>query len=161
MGDGKDDYDTIKAHLQASINRLGLEHVDLYCAHRVISLEKGLAFAICEGWQKLQDEGLIKEVGFSEVSGKWLRQIYTEGCPIAAVQQEWSLLTRNLETELVPVCQQLGVTIVVYSPLARNVLVQKWRRLPAIGVAPNNFIRRKIWPRIFNILTESRRLQKS
>jgi aryl-alcohol dehydrogenase-like predicted oxidoreductase len=92
---GKDDYsyDTVKPSLEASLKRLGLDYVDLYYAHRVTSLEGALDF--CRTAKRLQEEGLIKEIGLSEVGGEWLRKCYAI-VPIAAVQQEWSLVTRNL-----------------------------------------------------------------
>ena len=110
-----------------SLERLQLDHVDLYYAHRVLSLEGGLQFAATA--KRLKEEGLIKEIGLSEVSGSWLKEIY-KVCPIDAVQQEWSLLTRNLEDELVPVCHELDVTVVAYSPLARNLLAAKVEETP-------------------------------
>lgn len=120
-------YESVKKSLTASLKRLQLDYVDLYYAHRVRSLEGGKKFA--ETAKRLQEEGLIKEIGLSEVSGKWLKEIYSVH-PIDVVQQEWSLLTRNLEEELAPVCKELGVTIVAYSPLARNLLVKKNNRPP-------------------------------
>jgi aryl-alcohol dehydrogenase-like predicted oxidoreductase len=110
---GVDDgeYDVVKKALTASLERLQLDHVDLYYSHRVLSLEGGKKFA--ETCNRLKEEGLIKEVGLSEVNGNWLRQI-NEICRIDVVQQEWSLMTRNLEAELVPVCKELGVVIVAY-----------------------------------------------
>ncbi|KAL3918002.1 MAG: hypothetical protein SGARI_007575, partial [Bacillariaceae sp.] len=94
------DYDRVKAHLTASLERLQLDYVDLYYSHRVTSVEGGMEFA--KAAKKLKEEGLIKEVGLSEVSGKWLQKIHTEAGPIDAVQQEWSILTRTLEDELAP-----------------------------------------------------------
>lgn len=117
------EYEDVKAHLQESLKKLQLEYVDLYYAHRVLSVEGGIKFA--KAAAKLREEGLIKEVGLSEVSGGWLKQIYNEGGPIDAVQQEWSLMTRSLEAEMVPVCKELGVAIVAYSPLSRNLLAKK------------------------------------
>jgi aryl-alcohol dehydrogenase-like predicted oxidoreductase len=123
------DYDTIKAHLLQSLERLQLDYVDLYYAHRVTSLEGGKEFA--KAANKLKEEGLIKAVGLSEVSGKWLQTIHTEAGPIDAVQQEWSILTRSLEDELVPVCKTYDITVVAYSPLCRNLLVQKLEEPPS------------------------------
>jgi aryl-alcohol dehydrogenase-like predicted oxidoreductase len=123
------EYDSVKAHLLASLERLQLDYVDLYYAHRVTSVEGGKAFA--RAAQKLKEEGLIKEVGLSEVSGKWLQKIHAEAGPIDAVQQEWSILTRTLEDELVPVCKANDIAIVAYSPLCRSLLVQKMEVPPA------------------------------
>lgn len=117
--DQKCDYETVKNALLKSLERLGLEYVDLYYCHRVTGLEGALEFVASA--KRLQDEGLIRSIGLSEIIGAWLRKCYAVA-PIAAVQQEWSLLTRNLEDELVPVCKELGVVIVAYSPLGRNLL---------------------------------------
>ena len=104
----------------ASLEKLGLEYVDLYYCHRMTSLEGAMEFAASA--KRLKEEGLIQAIGLSEIRGSWLKKVYTEVCPINAVQQEWSLMTRNLEDELVPVCKELGVVIVAYSPLYRNFL---------------------------------------
>jgi aryl-alcohol dehydrogenase-like predicted oxidoreductase len=125
---GQFDYDTVKASLTKSLERLQLEYVDLYYAHRVTDLNGAMEFGRTA--RRLVDEGLIKEVGISEISAKWLKQVHTEVCPIAAVQQEWSLLTRNLEEKLVPMCKELDIDIVAYSPLARNLLAKKMETAP-------------------------------
>ena len=115
----KSDYDTVKTALTNSLKRLGLDYADLYYSHRVASLDNAKEFAASA--KRLQEEGLIKHIGFSEIIGKWLRECHAI-TTIAAVQQEWSLITRSLEAELVPVCSELGITIVAYSPLGRNLL---------------------------------------
>jgi aryl-alcohol dehydrogenase-like predicted oxidoreductase len=125
------DYETVKSHLMASLKRLKLDYVDLYYAHRVKDMADGMEFA--RSAKRLKEEGLIKEIGLSEVSPSWLKKIHTEIVTIDAIQQEWSLLTRNLEKDLVPVCKELGVSIVAYSPLARNMLASK------IEVPPNDW----------------------
>ena len=125
---GSYEYDVVKRSVTASLKRLKLDYVDLYYAHRVTSLEGGLEFGRTA--RRLQEEGLIKEVGLSEVSGTWLQKI-AQVVPIAAVQQEWSIMTRSLEATLVPACRELGVTIVAYSPLARNLLAVKQEAAPS------------------------------
>jgi aryl-alcohol dehydrogenase-like predicted oxidoreductase len=112
-------YETVKNCLLASLKRLQLDYVDLYYAHRVLTLEGGKTFA--KAALRLKEEGLIREIGLSEVNGKWLREICQDGAPIDAVQQEWSLLTRSLETELVPVCKELDIPIVAYRFVASQV----------------------------------------
>jgi len=128
MPTGPCEYATIKEHLQDSLKRLQLEYVDLYYCHRVPTLEQGLEFG--RAAKKLKEEGLIREVGLSEVNGAWLEKIHAEACPIDAVQQEWSILTRSLEDELIPVCKKLDIAVVAYSPLCRNLLVQKLEAPP-------------------------------
>eukprot|EP00759_Apiculatamorpha_spiralis_P057387 PhF_6_TR8631/c0_g1_i1/m.13471 len=114
------DLATVEGALDASLGRLGLNFVDLYYCHRMPeSLEQ------LEDWMKsvsaLVAKGKIKNVGLSEVGPQWLRKANSIH-PVACIQQEWSLLTRDLEDTLVPVCKELGIGIVAYSPLARNLL---------------------------------------
>lgn len=113
------DYESVRGALLASLSRLGLEYVDLYYSHRVLSCEDGEEFA--GSVKRLISEGLVKNLGLSEVPADWLRRAHAVH-PVCCVQQEWSLLTRNLEESLVPTCRELGVGIVAYSPLARNLL---------------------------------------
>ena len=116
---GKCDYDSVKSALQSSLARLKLDFVDVYYCHRITSEDGAVSFtASCA---RLIAEGLMKHVGLSEVCGSWLRSAHAVH-PVFCIQQEWSLMTRNLEAELVPVCAKLGVGIVAYSPLARNLL---------------------------------------
>jgi aryl-alcohol dehydrogenase-like predicted oxidoreductase len=118
---GKPDcsYETVKRALEASLARLGLDFVDLYYSHRVLSREQGIEFATA--CKRLKEEGLLRNVGLSEVSAADLRAAHAV-TPICCIQQEWSLLTREPEEELVPVCKELNIGIVAYSPLARNLL---------------------------------------
>lgn len=116
---GACDYETVKGALERSLKRLGLSYVDIYYCHRIPSLEGAIEFV--KACERLISEGLMRSIGLSEINGAWLRQVHSV-TPIAAIQQEWSLLTRNLEDDLVPVCAELGIGIVAYSPLARNLL---------------------------------------
>ena len=65
--------------------------------------------------------GLAKHIGVSEFSPENLRRFHRI-CPVTCVQQEWSLVNRDLEEELVPCCRELGIGIVAYSPLCRSLL---------------------------------------
>mmetsp|Transcript_12718 Transcript_12718/g.46517 ORF Transcript_12718/g.46517 Transcript_12718/m.46517 type:complete len:134 (+) Transcript_12718:716-1117(+) len=67
------------------------------------------------------EQGKVRAVGLSEASPAKIREA-NEIFPVKYIQQEWSLLTRNLEEGVVPTCAELGITIVAYSPLARNLL---------------------------------------
>jgi aryl-alcohol dehydrogenase-like predicted oxidoreductase len=69
----------------------------------------------------VKEAGLARCIGVSEFSPRNLR-IFHAICPITAVQQEWSLLNRDLESDLVLVCRELGIGIVAYSPLSRSIL---------------------------------------
>ena len=125
--DGSCEYEAVKKSLTASLTRLGLDYVDMYYCHRVPSKEAALQFA--ESAKKLMEEGLIKACGISEICSAWLRDAHAV-CPVTAVQQEWSLLTRNAEDDLIPCCAELGITVVCYSPLARNLLATKVDKPP-------------------------------
>lgn len=113
------DYDSVKSALRKSLSRLGLDYVDIYYSHRVLSREQGIEFV--QAAQRLKQEGYLRNIGLSEVSAAWLRAAHTVH-PVCCIQQEWSLLTRGIEEELTGVCKELGIGIVAYSPLARNLL---------------------------------------
>lgn len=128
-------YENVKAALVKSLERLQLDFVDLYYLHRIPSLEAAKDFT--ESCKKLKEEGLLQNIGMSEINGKWLRQCH-EISPIAAIQQEWSLLTRNfVEDDLAPVCAELGIVVVAYSPLARNLLANAPTETPKDWRATN------------------------
>ena len=116
---GRGDYQSVKAALLASLKRLRVDYVDIYYSHRVPSQEYGIEFVTSA--YRLQQEGLIKSIGLSEVPVGWLRAAHSVH-PVSFIQQEWSLLTRGIEEELLPTCRDLGICIVAYSPLARNLL---------------------------------------
>ncbi len=104
---------------EASLRRLALDHIDLYYMHRRnpdVPIEETVG-AMAE----LVDEGKIRHIGLSEVSADTLRKACAVH-PIAALQSEWSLWTRGLEEEIVPVARELGVGIVAYSPVGRGLL---------------------------------------
>mmetsp|Transcript_22073 Transcript_22073/g.48114 ORF Transcript_22073/g.48114 Transcript_22073/m.48114 type:complete len:258 (-) Transcript_22073:1414-2187(-) len=120
LHDGKCDYETVSAAVDGSLSRLGMKYIDLYYLHRMPSTVEDL-----EEWMRsikaVVESGRVKYVGLSEVSPNWLRRAHAIH-PVTAVQQEWSLLTRNLEKGVVPTCAELNIGIVAYSPLARNLL---------------------------------------
>ena len=109
----------IKSALEASLRRLGTDRVDLYYLHRVdphVPIEDSVG-AIAA----LVAEGKVRAVGVSEVTGAELRRAYATH-PIAAAQMEWSLFSREVETEVLSTARELGVGIVAYSPLGRGML---------------------------------------
>ncbi|MGV8910222.1 MAG: aldo/keto reductase [Propionicimonas sp.] len=114
---GRPDY--IRRSIDASLRRLGTDHVELYYLHRVdprVPIEDSVG-----AMSELVTAGKVRELGVSEVTGDQLRQAHAVH-PIAAVQSEWSLFTRDIEADLVPAARALGVTIVPYSPLGRGML---------------------------------------
>lgn len=115
----KNDPDYIKAAADASLLRLGTDVIDLYYLHRVnpkVPLEDSVG-ALGE----LVAEGKVRAIGLSEVTGEQLRAAYAIH-PIAAVQSEYSLWTRDPETTVAETVKELGVGLVAYSPLGRGFL---------------------------------------
>jgi aryl-alcohol dehydrogenase-like predicted oxidoreductase len=115
----RNDPDYIKAAADASLLRLGTDHVDLYYLHRVnpeVPLEESVG-ALAE----LVTEGKVIQIGLSEVTGEQLRAAHAIH-PVAAVQSEYSLWTRDPEATVTDVAHELGVGLVAYSPLGRGFL---------------------------------------
>jgi aryl-alcohol dehydrogenase-like predicted oxidoreductase len=109
----------IRDACDASLRRLGTDHIDLYYMHRRspdVPIEESVG-AMAE----LVGEGKVRHLGLSEVSADTLRAATTVH-QIAALQSEWSLFTRGIEEEIVPAARELGVGIVPYSPLGRGLL---------------------------------------
>jgi aryl-alcohol dehydrogenase-like predicted oxidoreductase len=103
---------------EASLRRLGLDHIDLYYLHRVdseVPIEETVG-AMAE----LVTEGKVRHLGLSEASDRTIRRAVAVH-PIAALQSEWSLFARDIEA-VVPTCRELGVGLVPYSPLGRGLL---------------------------------------
>jgi aryl-alcohol dehydrogenase-like predicted oxidoreductase len=115
--DGTPEY--IRKCVDRSLQRLGIDQIDLYYQHRVdplVPIEESVA-AMAE----LVKEGKVLHLGLSEVSAATLRKA-AEIHPIAAVQNEFSLWTRDFMSEEVPTTRELGVAFVAYSPLGRGFL---------------------------------------
>ena len=115
--DGSPDY--VRAACEASLRRLGVEHIDLYYQHRVdpsTPIEETVG-AMAE----LVEEGKVRHLGLSEAGAETIRRAHAVH-PIAAVQSEYSLWTRDVEAEILPALQELGIGLVAYSPLGRGFL---------------------------------------
>ena len=115
--DGRPEY--VAAACDASLKRLGVEHIDLYYQHRVdpkVPIEETVG-----AMARLVAAGKVRYLGLCEVSGKTLRRAAGVH-PIAAVQSEYSLWTRDVEQDLLPACRECGVGFVAYSPLGRGFL---------------------------------------
>ena len=109
----------VREACDASLSRLGIDTIDLYYAHRTdpnTPIEETVG-ALAE----LVHAGKVRYLGLSEVAADTLRRADAVH-PIAALQSEWSLWSRDLEWEMVPLCRELGVGIVPYSPLGRGFL---------------------------------------
>jgi len=104
---------------EQSLERLGIEAIDLYYLHRAdpkIAIEETIG-ALAE----LVREGKIRAIGLSEVTAEQLRRAHRVH-PVAAIQAECSLWTREPELDILPACRELGITFVAYSPLGRGFL---------------------------------------
>lgn len=109
----------IRRACEASLQRLGLERIDLYYAHRLnpaADLEATMATLA-----ELARAGKVEHLGLCEVSAPTLRRAHALH-PVAAVQSEYSLWTRDMEADVLPACRELGVGFVAYSPLGRGFL---------------------------------------
>jgi aryl-alcohol dehydrogenase-like predicted oxidoreductase len=115
--DGRPEY--VRSACDASLKRLGVEHIDLYYQHRVdrkVPIEETVG-AMAE----LVKAGKVRHLGLSEASAATLRRA-AKVHPIAALQSEYSLWTRDMEAEVLPACRELGIGFVAYSPLGRGFL---------------------------------------
>jgi aryl-alcohol dehydrogenase-like predicted oxidoreductase len=115
---------------EASLRRLGVDHIDLYYLHRRnpdVPIEETVG-----GMAELVDEGKVRHLGLSEVSADTLRAACAVH-PIAALQSEWSLWTRGIEAEIVPAARELGVGIVPYSPVGRGFLTGAYDSLDKLS----------------------------
>ena len=118
--DGSPAY--IKQAVEGSLRRLKIETVDLYYSHRVdptISIEETVG-----AMADLVKAGKVRYLGLSECSPESLRKAYAVH-PIAALQSEFSLLTRDPEREILPLTKELGVTFVPFSPLGRGLVTNR------------------------------------
>ncbi len=114
---GRPDY--VRQSCEGSLRRLGVDHIDLYYVHRIdpeVPIEDTVG-AMAE----LVGEGKVRHLGLSEASARTLRRAAAVH-PIAALQTEWSVFSRDLEAEIVPACRELGIGLVPYSPLGRGLL---------------------------------------
>src|SRR4029079_16609922 len=111
---GKPDY--VRAACDASLRRLGVEHIDLYSQHRVdktVPIEETVG-AMAE----LVEAGKVRKLGLSEASAETIRRAHAVH-PITALQSEYSLWTRDPEDGILATTRELGIGFVAYSPLGR------------------------------------------
>jgi aryl-alcohol dehydrogenase-like predicted oxidoreductase len=109
----------VRQACDASLGRLGTDHIDLYYQHRpdvTVPIEETVG-AMAE----LVEAGKVRHLGLSEASADTIRRAAAVH-PIAALQSEWSIFSRDIEDEIVPACREHGVGLVPYSPLGRGLL---------------------------------------
>ncbi|KAJ6384337.1 hypothetical protein OIU78_027613 [Salix suchowensis] len=107
----------IRACCNASLKRLDLDYIDLYYQHRIdtsVPIEETMGEL-----KKLVEEGKVKYIGLSEASPDTIKRAHAVH-PISAVQMEWSLWSRDIEEEIIPLCRELGIAVVPYSPIGRG-----------------------------------------
>ncbi|RSM54216.1 aldo/keto reductase [Amycolatopsis sp. WAC 01376] len=114
----------VRQQVEASLRRLNVDHIDLYYQHRVdpeVPIEE-TAGAL----SSLVEQGKIRHIGLSEAGPETIRRAHAVH-PVTAVQTEWSLWSRDIENEVVPVCRELGIGLVPYSPLGRGFLTGRFK----------------------------------
>lgn len=136
--DGSPGY--VREACDASLARLGVERIDLYYQHRVdktVPIEETVG-AMAE----LVKAGKVAHLGLSEASAATIRRAHAVH-PIAAVQTEYSLWSRDVEAEVLPTCRELGIALVPYSPLGRGFLTGAIRSAEQLSTDD----RRRVHPR--------------
>jgi aryl-alcohol dehydrogenase-like predicted oxidoreductase len=135
---GRPEY--VVAACEASLKRLRVDHVDLYYQHRVdprVPIEETVG-----AMARLVEQGKARHLGLSEAAPATIRRAHATH-PIAALQTEYSLWTRDAEPEILPTCRELGIGYVAYSPLGRGFLGGKLRGLGGLSASD----RRRQMPR--------------
>ncbi|MEU1375475.1 aldo/keto reductase [Streptomyces triculaminicus] len=120
----------VRQACEASLRRLGVDHIDLYYQHRVdpqVPIEETVG-AMAE----LVQAGKVRHLGLSEAGARTIRRAHAVH-PITALQSEWSLWTRDLEAEIAPVCRELGIGLVPFSPLGRGFLTGQYSSLDGLA----------------------------
>ncbi len=121
--DGTPEY--VRAACDASLERLGVDHIDLYYQHRVdpkVAIEETVG-----AMADLVKAGKVLHLGLSEASAKTIRRA-ARVHPITALQSEYSLWSRDLEATILPTCEDLGIGVVAYSPLGRGFLTGAFKK---------------------------------
>jgi aryl-alcohol dehydrogenase-like predicted oxidoreductase len=119
---GRPEY--VKQACEASLRRLGTGTIDLYYQHRVdinVPIEETVG-----AMSRLVEEGKVRCLGLSEAAPATIRRAH-KTWPISALQTEYSLWSRDPEDELIPLCRELGITFVPYSPLGRGFLTGRFK----------------------------------
>jgi aryl-alcohol dehydrogenase-like predicted oxidoreductase len=119
---GKPEY--VHRACEASLQRLGVDQIDLYYQHRVdktVPIEETVG-----AMAALVEQGKVRYLGLSEASPETIRRA-SEVHPISALQTEYSLWSRDPEDEILPTVRELGIGFVAYSPLGRGFLSGRWR----------------------------------
>ena len=136
---GRPEY--VREACDGSLSRLGVDHIDLYYQHRVdpdTPIEETVG-----AMKELVEAGKVRYLGLSEAGPESIRKAHAVH-PISALQTEYSLFTRDVEDEVLPVIRELGIGFVPYSPLGRGFLTGRWRSMEDL---PENDTRAGRFPR--------------
>lgn len=120
---GRPEY--VVSACDASLARLGVDHIDLYYQHRVdttVPIEDTVG-----AMASLVEAGKVRQLGLSEASAQTIRRAHAVH-PVTALQTEYSLFTRDVEAEVLPTVRELGIGFVAYSPLGRGFLTGAYKR---------------------------------
>jgi aryl-alcohol dehydrogenase-like predicted oxidoreductase len=134
------DPEYVRSACEASLKRLNVDVIDLYYQHRVddkTPIEETVA-----AMATLVKEGKVKHLGLSEAGAETVQRA-NKIHPIAALQSEYSLWSRDIETKVLPTCRELGISFVAYSPLGRGFLTGQIRKIDDLD--PGD--RRRAFPR--------------
>lgn len=135
---GKTDY--VRKSCEGSLRRLSVDTIDLYYQHRVdpnTPIEETVG-----AMAQLVKEGKVRHLGLSEASPQTLRRA-VKVYPIAALQTEYSLWSRDPEDEILPTCRELGIGFVAYSPIGRGFLTGRFAKFEDLPADDS----RRLWPR--------------
>lgn len=141
QGPGLGRPEKVREALEGSLRRLRTDFVDVMYLHQIdptTPIEDSVG-AMAE----LLDEGKIRAIGLSEVTAGTLARAHAT-YPVSALQQEYSLIAREIETDLLPAARERGITLVAYSPLGRGLLTGTFRRPSDV---PTDDLRRQRYPR--------------
>ena len=122
--DGRPEY--VRKACDSSLRRLGVDYIDLYYLHRVdpqVPIEETVG-----AMGELVQQGKVRQLGLSEASAATLRRGHRTH-PIAALQTEYSLWSRDVEDEILPTARELGIALVAYSPLGRGFLAGRFKKI--------------------------------
>jgi aryl-alcohol dehydrogenase-like predicted oxidoreductase len=122
--------DHVRRACDASLERLGIDHIDLYFQHRVdqsVPIEETVGVM-----GELVAAGKVRHIGLSEAAPDTIRRAHATH-PIAAVQTELSLFARDAEDGVLPVLRELGIGFVAYSPMGRGLVTGRWKRPEDLG----------------------------
>jgi aryl-alcohol dehydrogenase-like predicted oxidoreductase len=125
---GKPEY--VFEACEKSLARLGVDHIDLYYLHRMdpdVPIEETVG-----AMAQLIEQGKVGAIGLSEAGAQTIRRAQATH-PLAAIQTEYSLATRDVEAEILPTCRELGIGFVAYAPLSRGLLSGQVTSLDQLG----------------------------